>query len=98
MDLHVEREGKEISLTEWLDYVKADKELVLAEVAEATNPITKQKLRIEIPGRVIFEDVEFNYRNGCIGCEFSSEVIIAKLKKIAKVFQAKVYDCGYEVE
>jgi len=90
MDIYVEKENGEISLQEWLDYVKTDGELMLAEVAEATNPLTKQKLRIEIPGRVLFENSEINFRRGRIGSEDGSEEMVAKLKEIATVFGAFV--------
>ena len=35
MDLYIKREDEKISLQEWLDYVKTDKDLALQEVAEA---------------------------------------------------------------
>lgn len=44
VDIYVEKENGEISLQEWLDYVKSDDALVLEEVAEGINPLTKQKL------------------------------------------------------
>lgn len=90
MDIYIEKENGEISLQEWLDYVKSDDELILAEVAEATNPLTKQKLRIEIPGRVLFKNSEINFRRGRIGSEDGSEEMVAKLKEIATVFGAFV--------
>ena len=34
MDLYIKREDEKISLQEWLDYVKTDKDLALQEVAE----------------------------------------------------------------
>lgn len=98
MDIYIERENGEITLQEWLDYVKSDDELVLEEVAEAINPMTKAKLRVEIPGRAIFNDMEIRFRRGCIGSEDGSEEMLTKLKEIAKVLGAKVYDCGEEVE
>lgn len=98
MDIYVEKETGEITLQEWLDYVKADDELVLAEVAEAINPFTKQKLRVEIPGRVIFKDIEINFRNGRIGSEDGSEKTVNKLKAIATAFGANVYDCGEKLD
>lgn len=98
MDLYIERENEKISLQEWLDYVKTDKDLELKEVAEAVNPITKQKLRIEIPGQVIFSEGVIRYCEGCIGCEGSSVEILKKLKEIAAVLKADVFDCGEKVE
>lgn len=91
MDIYIENE-KGISLQEWLDYVDTDNELVLAESGEGINPITKQKLRIQIPGRVLFGDSEIIYRNGCIGSDDYSEELVAKLKKIAKAFEADFFE------
>ncbi len=98
MDLYVERETGEISLQEWLDYVKTDDELMLEEVAEGINPLTKQKLRIEIPGRVIFNGSDIYHRKGCIGSEDFSERLLEKLRSIAIFFDADVYDCGEKID
>ena len=98
MDLYIKREDEKISLQEWLDYVKTDKDLALQEVAEAINPITKEKLRIEIPGRVMFGEADIQYCNGRIGCERFSEEILKKLKEIAVVLKADVFDCDEKVE
>lgn len=87
MDIYIENE-KGISLQEWLDYVNRDNELVLSEAGEGIHPITKQKLRIQIPGRVLFGDSEIIYQNGRIGSDDYSEEIVAKLKEIAKAFDA----------
>lgn len=92
MDIYIEKENGEISLQEWLDYVKTDGELMLSEVAEAINPLTKQKLRIEIPGRVLFKNSEINFRRGCIGSEDGSDEMVAKLKEIATVFGADFFE------
>jgi len=89
MDIYVEKQNGEISLQEWLDYVKTDGELMLSEVAEAINPLTKQKLRIEIPGRVFFKNSEINFRRGRIGSEDDSDEMVAKLKEIATVLEAE---------
>ncbi|MCM1305248.1 MAG: hypothetical protein NC306_14260, partial [Butyrivibrio sp.] len=66
MDIYIERE-KDITLQEWLNYVKTDKDLVLEESGEGINPITKQKLKIKIAGRVLFDDCEIIYQKGHIG-------------------------------
>lgn len=92
MDIYIEKEKGEITLQEWLDYVKSDDELILAEVAEGINPLTKQKLRIEIPGRVVFKNSEINFRRGRIGSEDGSEEMVAKLKEIATVFGAEFFE------
>ncbi len=98
VDIYVEKENGEISLQEWLNYVKSDDALVLEEVAEGINPLTKQKLRINIPGRVIFQGMEICYRKGRVGCEDFSDELLKKLKEIATVFEADVYDCGEKID
>ena len=90
MDTYLGRE-KEISLREWLDYVKTDKDLVLAEFGEAINPITKQKLAIKMAGRVLFDDCEILYKKGHIGCDDDSEKVLKKLEQIAKALDAEVF-------
>lgn len=92
MDIYIEKENGEISLQEWLDYVKTDGELMLSEVGVAINPLTKQKMRIETPGCVLYRDSEINFRRGRIGSEDGSEEMVAKLKEIAAVFGAKVFE------
>ena len=91
MDIYIQNE-KGISLKEWLDFVSKDKELVLSESGEGINPITKQKLRIQIPGRVLFRDSEIIYRNGLIGSDDYSEELVAKMKEIAKAFDAEFFE------
>lgn len=91
MDIYIENE-KGISLQEWLDYVNRDDELVLSESGEGINPITKQNLRIQIPGRVLFGDCVITYQNGCIGSDDYSKEIVAKLKEIAKAFDAEFFE------
>ena len=98
MDIYIEKENEEISFQEWLDYVESDEELFLEEVAEAINPLTKAKLRVEIPGRGIYHGMEIRFRRGRIGSEDGSEEMLAKLKEIAIVFGANVYDCGEEID
>ena len=91
MDIYIENE-KGISLQEWLDYVNRDNELVLSESGEGIHPITKEKLRIQIPGRVLFGDSEINWKNGRVGSEDYSEELVAKLKEIAKAFDAEFFE------
>ena len=91
MDIYIENE-KGISLQEWLDYVNRDNELDLSESGEGINPITKEKLRIQIPGRVLFGDSEINWKNGRIGSDDYSEELVAKLKEIAKAFDAEFFE------
>lgn len=97
MDIYVEKEIGKISLQEWSNYVNADEKLVLEEVAEGINPLTKQKLKIEIPGRAVINDTSINYINGRIGCEYASGEVLEKLKEIASVFGASVYDCSEKI-
>lgn len=92
MDIYIKRE-KDISLQEWVDYVKTDKDLVLMEFAEGINPITKQKLKIKIEGRTLFDDSEIIYKKGMIGSDGYSEKVLAKLKEIAKSLGAEVFTC-----
>ena len=91
MDIYIENE-KGISLQAWLDYVSRDKELVLSESGGGINPITKQKLRIQIPGRVLFGDSEIIYWNSRIGSNDYSEELVAKMKEIAKAFDAEFFE------
>ncbi|MBD5479603.1 MAG: hypothetical protein HDR14_09980 [Lachnospiraceae bacterium] len=91
MDIYLKRE-KDISLQEWLDYVKTDKDLVLMEFGEGINPITKQKVKIKITGRVLFDDSEIIYKEGNIGCDDYSEKVLIKLKEIAKSLGAEVFE------
>ena len=91
MDVYIERE-KNITLQEWLNYIKTDKDLVLEELAEGFNPITKQKLKIRMEGRVLFDDCEIIYQKGHIGCDNYSERVLAKLKEIATSLGANVFE------
>ena len=91
MDIYIERE-KDITLQEWLNYVKTDKDLVLEEFREGINPITKQKLKIKIEGRVLFDNCEIIYQKGHIGCDDYSERVLIKLKEIAKSLGAEVFE------
>ena len=91
MDIYIERE-KDITLQEWLNYVKTDKDLILREFGEGINPITKQKLKIKIEGRVLFDDCEIIYQKGRIGCDNYSERVLAKLKEIAMSLDAEVVE------
>ena len=97
MDIYVERENQELNLQEWLNYVESDKELNLAEVTEGINPLTKTILRVQIPGRVLFHDMEIHFKKSCIGCESPTEEMLRKLREIATALGAKVYDCGEEI-
>ncbi|MBO5030679.1 MAG: hypothetical protein J6D08_02135 [Lachnospiraceae bacterium] len=91
MDIYIKRE-RDISLQEWVDYIKTDSDLTLAESAEGINPITKQKLKMKIEGRALFGETEMIYKNGCIGCDDYSEDILMKCKEIAKMLNAEVFD------
>lgn len=97
MDLYIEREGGEITLDEWYEYIKSDGELTLSETAEATNPITKQVLRVRIKGRALWKNYEITYYNGKIGSEFGSAELVEKLKQIASALSAEVFDCGEKI-
>lgn len=91
MEIYIKRD-KEISLQEWRDYIKTDKDLVLMESGEGINPITKQKLKIIIEGRALLGDSEILYKKGCIGCDDYSEKVLVKLKEIAVSLGADIYE------
>lgn len=90
MDIYIKRE-KDISLQEWRDYVKTDKDLVLVEFEEGIHPITKQKLKIKIEGKALFDDFEIIYQKGLVGSDDYSERLLMKLKEIAKSLGAEVF-------
>lgn len=97
MDLYIEREDKRITLEEWKKYISTDKELLLCEMVEGINPLTKMALYFESPGRVLWNGIEVFYKDGKIGCEGDEEGLIEKLRAIAEVFSASVYDCGEKI-
>ena len=91
MDIYIKRDP-DILLQEWINYVKSDKDLVLAERAEGINPITKQKLVINIKGRALYGDVDIVYKDGCIGNDDYYEELPHKLKEIAKSLGAEYFE------
>lgn len=91
MDIYIQRE-KEISLQEWMEYIKTDKDLVLMKSGEVINPITKQKMRMKIEGRALLGNSEIIYREGRIGCEGYSEKVLVKLREIAKTLGAEIFE------
>lgn len=91
MDIYIQRK-KEISLREWIEYVKTDKDLVLMESGEVFNPITKQKMRMKIEGRALLGGSEIIYREGRIGCDGYSEKVLEKLTEIAKALGAEIFE------
>lgn len=97
MDIYIERENGKITLDEWIKYVNSDGELILSETATAINPLTKAVLRVRVAGRVLWKDYEITYRDGRIGSEDGSEELVEKLKQIASVLSAEVFDCGEKI-
>lgn len=91
MDIYIQRE-KEISLQEWIEYVKADRDLVLVESGEVINPITRQKMKIKIEGRALLDDYEIIYKEGRIGCDGYSEKVLVKLREVAKTLGADIFE------
>lgn len=91
MDLYLKRE-KEISLQEWIDYVRTDKDLLLMETGEAINPVTKQRMKMKIAGRTLFDGTEIIYKKGRIGCDDPSEKVLAKLKELAQALGAEIFE------
>lgn len=91
MDIYIQRE-KGISLQEWIEYVKTDRDLVLMESGEVINPITRQKMKMKTPGRALLGDSEIIYREGRIGCDGYSEKVLVKLREIAKTLRAEIFE------
>lgn len=91
MDIYIKKENG-ISLQEWLDYVESDNDLVLMEFGEAVNPITKQKLKMEIEGRAVWGNYEILYKDGCVGCDDYAEELLAKMNEIAKALNAEIFE------
>ncbi|MBD5081749.1 MAG: hypothetical protein HDT44_08315 [Ruminococcaceae bacterium] len=91
MDIFIKREP-DISLQEWIDYVKSDNDLILAEKTEGINPITKQKLVINIKGRALYGDVDIVYKDGCIGNDDFYDELPDKLKEIAQSLGAEYFE------
>ena len=91
MDIYIQRE-KRISLPEWREYVKTDRDLVLMEFGEVIIPITRQKMKMKIEGRALLGDSEIIYREGRIGCDGYSEKVLVKLREIAKTLRAEIFE------
>ena len=91
MDIYIQRE-KEISLQEWIEYIKSDRDLVLMEYGEVINPITRQKMKMKIEGRALLDGYEIIYKEGCIGCADYSEKVLVKLREIAKNLGADIFE------
>ncbi|MDF2986634.1 MAG: hypothetical protein K0R50_2144 [Eubacterium sp.] len=53
--------SRPIVLSEWLEVIKNDKELKLVESVEGINPITKQKIRIQVQGHAVWTHTEEKY-------------------------------------
>ena len=60
--------------------------------------LQKEKLRIEILGRVIFSEGDIQYCEGRIGCKGASQGKLKKLREIAAALNAELFDCGEKVE
>ncbi len=98
MDIYIERENSEITDDEWMRYINTDNELILSENVVITAPLTKQKMEIIIPGRVLWhKNCKIFCNNGRIGCEGFYPRIIEKLSEIAAALSANVYDCGEKI-
>lgn len=97
MDIYIERPNAPLTLDEWREYVQNDKDLVLEESAAGIHPLTKQALRIESPGRTLYNGSEISYKNGRIGTDDGDDDLIRKLRQIAEALGARVFDCGEEI-
>lgn len=97
MELYIKRSNEEITLDEWKKYVASDRELDMKEVIEAINPITKEKLRMSIPGHTMYKlngkEIlgNFYYRNGLIESEQTEKEFVIKALKIAAYLNADLY-------
>ena len=91
--------GPEITLEEWVEYVKADPEMRLDERAQVEND-KGQILRIESPGMAVWlaysgHDIEGNmawltHRRGSIVVKNPDEEMLGKMWRIARRLSAKV--------
>lgn len=87
-----------ITLSEWLEVIENDKELKFVKSKEGINPITKQKIIIEVQGHAVWRhteekyDVEFYYHKGKVCMDDYDEVIVNKMRFLAKKLHAKVLD------
>lgn len=97
MDIYIERKSNQITLDEWREFVNRNNELVLEEKAVVINPLTKQVIRMEVPGRTLYNGAEINYMNGRIGIEGADSSLIRKLRQIAEELGAGIFDCGQEI-
>jgi hypothetical protein len=102
-DFHITRakdwtESKKspITLTEWTEFIKTDKEFRLVEAAEAKNPKTGEILRLKAEGMAVWTDPKdksecyFYYHEGEIRVKNPEDRTIAKMKVVAQKLKAKV--------
>lgn len=76
MELYIKRDNGYISLEEWKAYAVSDAELDVADVREAVNPITKQKLRVEVPGHALYVPAGTNMAGHAqVGCSSTGKEI-----------------------
>jgi predicted transglutaminase-like protease len=102
-DLHITRakdwtESKKtpISLQEWKEFIKTDKEFRLVDAAETKNAKTAEVLKMQSEGMAIWADPKnksecyFYYQEGEISVKNPEERIIDKMKIVAQKLKAKV--------
>ncbi len=102
-DLHITRakdwtESKKtpISLKEWTEFIKTDKEFRLVEAAETKNPTTGEVIRLKAEGMAVRIDPKnksecyFYYHEGEISVKNPEPRIITKMKVVAQKLKAKV--------
>jgi hypothetical protein len=95
-----EENGENISLDEWLNYVKNDSTMRLDNFAEAPIDGTDSYLRMENAGLSVWKDYSknieggnmawFNYQDGMISVKNPDIEILAKMLVIARILKAKV--------
>jgi len=104
-DLHITRasdwaESKKspISLKEWTEFIKTDKEFRPVEAAEAKNPHTGEVITLKAEGMAVWTDPKnksewyFCHHEGEISVKNPAERVIARMKTVAQKLKAKVID------
>jgi hypothetical protein len=102
-DLHITRKDdwsdedpeKEISLSEWLAYIDADKDLVLSDAYWIKVPGSDTESQVapgycEWTGHPSKELQWFDFFKGCISTKNPDQDVIRKMLTIAEALQAKV--------
>jgi hypothetical protein len=102
-DLHITRardwtESKKtpITLKDWTEFIKSDKEFRLVEAAEAKNPKTGEVIKLKAEGMAVWTDPKdksecyFYYHESEISVKNPEDRVIAKMKSVAQKLKARV--------